>query len=338
MTTEKTPQGDPPANVRRRFRKRRFAIWILFLVLVLIFGPYLFFRATSFSRKIQTIELSVDSTAEFNGKIRVAVWNIAHGRGQTFSNLEEGGAEKRQRVIEIANEIKTFDADLVVLNEVDFCATWSGGYDQASLIAEKAGYRYVVKQSNLDFGLIYGRWHFGNILLSKFPIENAEVVSFATVNGWEDWIVGAKRGLGCTVKLSDSVKLSVVGLHLESRGESVRVKEVCDVADFVSRCVHPVLLMGDLNTTPKNAPQSNSNKDGENAFENLISSTGLSYAPQGVPQESELTFSSMKPQSVIDWILFESPRVKLVDQKVVRSPLSDHFPVVAEFVIQAAPD
>ena len=337
MTTERTTETEPQPRTRR-FRKRRIVFRGLLLLLVVVLGPYLFFRATSFSRKIQTMENSVGSTAKFSGKIRVAVWNIAHGRDQTFSNLEEGGSENRQRVIEIANEIKTFDADLVVLNEVDFCATWSGGYDQANLIAQEAGYPYVVKQSNLDFGFIYGRWHFGNVLLSKFPIENAEVVSFAPVNGWEDWVVGAKRGLGCTVKLSDSVNLSVIGLHLESRNESVRVKEVRDVADFFSRCEHPVLLMGDLNTTPKAAPQSRTNEQGENAFENLVSSTGLSYFPESVPKESEFTFSTMQPQSVIDWILFESPELNLVNQKVVRSPLSDHFPVVAEFQIHAASD
>ena len=318
------------SSVRRRFRKR----WIVVLLLALVLGPYLFFRATSFSRKIQAIENSVSSTTEFKGDIRVAVWNIAHGRGQTFSNMEEGGAPKRNRVIEIANEIKKFDADLVVLNEVDFCATWSGGYDQADLIAEHAGYRYIVKQSNLDFGFIYGRWHFGNALLSKFPISDVEVVSFAPVNDWEGWVVGSKRGLGCTVELQENLKLSVIGLHLESRGENVRVQEARDVADFFSRQEYPVLLMGDLNTTPQIAPQSNVSTDGENAFETLITGTGLSYSPKGVPQELEFTFSSMNPQSVIDWILFEPGELELLDQKVVRSPLSDHFPVVAEFRIQ----
>ena len=313
-----------------RFRKR----WIPLLLLLVVFGPYLFFRATSFSRKLQSIELATGESTKFTGKLRVAVWNIAHGRGQTFTNLEGSGAEKRDRVIEIANEIKTFNADVVVLNEVDFCATWSGGYDQADLIAEQAGYRYVLKQSNLDFGFIYGRWHFGNVLMSKFPIKDCEVVSFEPVNRWEDWVVGAKRGLGCTVELNGEVKLSVVGLHLEARSESVRVKEVRDVAEFTSRQEHPLLLMGDLNTTPKIAPYSNTNESGENAFEELVSTTGLSYSPSDVPLESEFTFSSMDPRSVIDWVLFESPELTLVEQKVVRSPLSDHFPAVAEFQIR----
>ena len=320
----------------RRFRKR----WLLYLFLLITLGPYLFFRATSFSRKIETAEFSNIAAPEFDGTIRVATWNIAHGRGATFDNWAGDGNSKQQRIEKISELIVGMDADVVVLNEVDFCSTWSGGYDQAATIAEQTGYPYVVKQSNLDFGFIYGRWHFGNVLLSRFPVSEVEVVEFTGVNEWESWLVGCKRGFSCSVELesgsSDSAgsSISVIGLHLESRGEAVRVKEVADVARFAKKLNHPLVIAGDLNTTPSNAPQSNADVNGENGFENLIQATELSFSPTLVPACQELTFPAFAPETTIDWILFAEPKIKLVDQEVITTELSDHLPVVAEFRIE----
>lgn len=316
---------------RRRFRKR----WLLYLLLLIVLGPYLFFRATSFARKIQTLEFETATpVVEFDHTIRVATWNIAHGRGATFDNWAGDGDSKQQRLEEISKLIVEMDADIVVLNEVDFSSTWSGGYDQAATIARLTGYRYMVKQSNLDFGFVYGRWHFGNVLLSRFPVSDAEVVQFAPMNQWESWVVGCKRGLACTVELGPENSVSVVGLHLESRSESVRVKEAADVARVVKRLKHPMIVAGDLNTTPPGAPRSSADEDGKNAFEELINATGLSYSPSVSPTEQELTFSAMDPQTTIDWILFAQPNLTLVDQKVISTQLSDHLPVVAEFRVE----
>jgi len=298
--------------------------------LLIALGPYLFFRATSFSRKIQTLELETTAPLAFDGTIRVATWNIAHGRGATFDNWAGDGDSKQSRLNEVSELIVEMDADIVVLNEVDFCSTWSGGYDQAAMIAQQTGYRYVVKQSNLDFGFIYGRWHFGNVLLSRFPVSQVEVVEFAPVNQWESWVVGCKRGLACNVSLgSDSI--SVIGLHLESRGETVRVKEVEDVDRVVKRMPNSLIVAGDLNTTPPLAPLSNTDANGKNAFEELIKTTGLSYSPALTPTQQELTFPAFGPEATIDWILFAEPSLSLVDQVVISTQLSDHLPVVAEF-------
>ena len=315
----------------RRFKKR----WLLYLLLLIALGPYLFFRATSFSRKIQTLELETDSpAAEFDGTLRVATYNIAHGRGAIFDNWAGDGESKQQRLKEISELIVEMDADIVVLNEVDYCSTWSGGYDQAETIARQTGYRYVVKQSNLDFGFIYGRWHFGNVLLSRFPVSDVEVVEFAPLNQWESWVVGCKRGLACTIELSPENSVSVIGLHLESRSETIRVEEVFDVSLVASRLENPIIIAGDLNTTPPGAPQSNSSSDGSNAFEELIKATQLSYSPALTPTQPELTFPAFEPATTIDWVLFEEPALSLIQQEVIQTQLSDHLPVVAELRVE----
>ena len=321
-----------PRPKKRRFKKR----WLLYFLLVVGLGPYLFFRATSFSRKIQIVELdSVAETKQLGAPIRVVTWNIAHGRGATFENWAEDGGAKQERIKDLSKLIVDLEADIVVLNEVDFCSTWSRGHDQAQAIAQLTGYPYLVKQSNLDFGFIYGRWHFGNVILSRYPVSNTRVVEFAPVNQWESWLVGCKRGLACTIELGPDNFVSVVGLHLESRSETVRVKEVADVDRAIKQLDHPVIVAGDLNTTPTIAPMSNLDSDGVNAFEELIRLTGLAYSPALPPAENELTFPAFGPKTTIDWILFSADRFSLVEQEVIQTQLSDHLPVVAEFEIKA---
>jgi len=303
---ERLQSGSDPSEPKNgspgRFKKR----WLLYLLLLIALGPYLFFRASSFSRKIKAFELETTvPAAVFDGTLRVATWNIAHGRGATLDNWAGDGESKQERLKEISKLIVEMDADIVVLNEVDYCSTWSGGYDQAATIAQQTGYRYMVKQSNLDFGFIYGRWHFGNVLLSRYPVSDVEVVEFAPLNQWESWVVGCKRGLTCTVELSPENSVSVIGLHLESRNETVRVEEAFDVNRVASRLENPIVVAGDLNTAPPEAPQSNTSVDGRNAFEELVNANVLSYSPALAPSAAELTFPAFAPATTIDWVLFE---------------------------------
>ena len=184
------------------------------IVLAIVLLPYLYYRTTSSWRQLILTEIpsvsdvaavessTPDSVEEDQASIRVAAWNIAHGRGSGDSNWKEGGDEKRGRVKQIAAMIKTFDADVVVLNEVDFSATWSGGFDQADLIAREAGYSVYLKQTNLDFGFLVGRWYFGNAILSRLPISEPEVVNLTPLAQWESWLVGHKRSLGCTDRVT----------------------------------------------------------------------------------------------------------------------------------------
>lgn len=318
------------SKAAKRLKKR----WIVWLALLLIFGPYIFFRATSFSRKVQVCHNALAVQPQvFDGSLKVATWNIAHGRGATDDNWAEGKNAKEDRIKEIARQIEELGADVVVLNEVDFSATWSGGVDQAAAISEMAGYEYFVTQSNLDFGMLYGRWHFGNVVMSKYPIIEADVVALAPVNTWEDWVVGAKRGVQCTIELAPDNFISFVGVHMEARGESVRVRQAVDLTTECSKLEHPIFVAGDLNTTPSFAPFSSVDQNDENAFEKLVqpTATGLSYSPALAPTEAELTFPSGKPKTVIDWILYEDRFYQLVSQDVIHSLLSDHLTVIAEF-------
>jgi hypothetical protein len=75
--------------------------------------------------------------------IRIASYNIAHGRGLADSNWHGGNLQQRlKRLDAIGALLRDVDADLVILNEVDFDASWSFGVNQARHLAEIAHYPY----------------------------------------------------------------------------------------------------------------------------------------------------------------------------------------------------
>lgn len=72
--------------------------------------------------------------------LKILVWNIAHGRGDVpeggLSNWKGGTDDDRiVRLIHIADVLREVDADLVILNEVDFETQWSGHLNQGEILA-----------------------------------------------------------------------------------------------------------------------------------------------------------------------------------------------------------
>ena len=119
-------------------KKRWIRRTVLLVVLAVVFGPYLVIRFASPGRVVQVFNTaSSNQPPNASGEVSILIYNIAHGRGAISSNLEEGGAEKRARIKQIAKLIQDVDADIVILNEADFCATWSGHQNQAEALAIK---------------------------------------------------------------------------------------------------------------------------------------------------------------------------------------------------------
>ncbi len=312
----------------RRYKKTKL---MLVLVVAIVAVPYLYSRWASTFRRIQIYENSNAASQEsFDGQLTVATYNIAHGRGLANSNWAETGIAKWNRMQRIADLVASLQADVVVLNEVDFDCTWSGSRNQAATIAELAGYPFWVEQRNLDFGFVYGRWSFGNAVLSKYPIAEAKSIDFPPYRTWEDWLAGSKRGIACKLKLNHDRFVNLFAVHLEYRSEQSRVESAVVINQLTGESELPCILAGDLNTTPVDYPQANRTPDGENAFEVLMS-TEYFHFPAGPPDDpNQLTFRSDNPRSVIDWILIPQQHCTLQKQLVIDSHLSDHRAVVAQ--------
>ena len=310
-----------------KFRRR--LVWTLLLLLV--FGPYLFSRIQAPGRRIQLFESLGQPETErtFDGELSIVSFNIAHGRGTASSNWTEAGPAKRKRIAAIAQKLKEIDADIVVLNEVDFNSTWSGGQNQAEAIALAAGYQYRVEQRNLDFGFIYGSWQFGNAILSRYPIADAQQIDFPPEAAWEDWLVGCKRGALASVQVASGKTIRVGAVHLEHRSETVRAAGADLLLELNNKEEGRLILAGDFNSTPFGFPNSNQPSGVNNALDLIFDSNAFHCLPKSKPQASDYTFSTMQPKSIIDWIMVSrqanpEQASPFSQYNVIDTTLSDH--------------
>lgn len=137
---------------------------VLIASLALVFVPYLLSRLTSSFRAVQVFSAATDSAAteqpeaiELPESLRIVCFNMAHGRGLASSNWEGGDRTTcRGRLAEISELLDELDVDIVVLNEVDFDASWSGNVNQAELLT------FPAERPNrvIDWVLIPRAWQF----------------------------------------------------------------------------------------------------------------------------------------------------------------------------------
>jgi len=274
---------------------------------------------------------TVATTGVDDGTVRILAWNIAHGRGDTeqgFLQNWRGGsrAERLNRLDEIAAVLRRVDADIVVLNEVDFDAGWSHGVDQAAYLARAAGYSSRVEQRNFDFRIPFESWAFGNALLTRLPVSDARWIDLPDHSFWEDVVLGSKEAAVVRLRVgSDS--LAIVPVHLEYRPGETRLRAVPVLEAAKRREPAPLVLAGDFNTAPPGWPEVGTTT----AWGRLLSLGWRSARAPRSPVLEELTFPTYAPVESRDWILVE-PSLRVVEARVLpgTARLSDHAPVVAE--------
>jgi len=305
------------------------------ILLIVILGPYLTSRVSSSGRRVQVFESTShqhETSGEAKATIRVLSYNIAHGRGPIDDNWAESGEAKYARIEEIGKLIASENADVVILNEVDFNSTWSGHQNQAEAIAVAANYPYRAEQRNLDFRLIYGSWKFGNAVLSRYPIVAAERVEYPAMNSQEAMLAGCKQGMVCTLQISETQQLRVVPVHLEHRSESARVASAGKIISTAEVSEIPLLALGDFNSAPTEFPHSQKTDGGENAMDLLLDSEKFDTKLDSPESATAMTYSTSQPSRTIDWVLIPAGW-QFQEYRTIDSQLSDHRPVVADVIL-----
>jgi endonuclease/exonuclease/phosphatase family metal-dependent hydrolase len=318
-------------------RSRRRIQFIIFLVAATVLLPYLYSRIRSPWQRVR-LDSSLDSASRVGSaeEIRIACYNIAHGRGIASSNWEGGNARERlARLDAIADLLRTMDADVLVLNEVDFDSSWSYSMNQARYLAQQAGYPYWVEARNLDFRVLVWKWRFGNAILSKHPIIEARVVDLPNYSTLETLLAGKKRGILSEIRVHDRT-IQVIGVHLCHRSELVRVQSAYEISSIARRSSFPTFVAGDLNSTPPRFPEYSTDGEGRNAISVFDESKVFRRHPSLPPtDESQFTFHSVEPACVIDWVLIPV-NWEFSQYEVVSSQLSDHRPVYADVTFNPA--
>ncbi|MEO1084238.1 MAG: endonuclease/exonuclease/phosphatase family protein, partial [Acidobacteriota bacterium] len=205
--------------------------------------------------------------------------------------------------------------------------------DQAKHLAERTGYRHRVEQRNFDAAAFGLGVRFGNVLLSRFPIDDAERLAFEPLSTRQRWLAGNHDGLLALVRTPEG-PVAIAGLHLEVRSEEIRWRAAQALAHIRRDRTLPLLILGDLNSTPPGFPQSHPN-GGRNAVASLFKA-GFRADPAIRPHPKFFTFPSEAPRSVIDWII-AGPSFAISSTKTHPSALSDHLLVSATVTWAAEP-
>jgi len=175
-------------------------------------------------------------------KLRVAVYNIAYGRGNDRGGINELGG-KPQNLINAAQLLKNQKIDIAGITEISRADLRGGLTDQPSTIAMFSGMPYHVYGENHRFGLIV--IGMGNAIFSRFPIlwsKNHALYREKSEN--------EQRGcLEAMIDLGEKgkVRVFVTHLSLNSAESNMQLRQIWQIIKSRSE---PSVLMGDFNSHP----------------------------------------------------------------------------------------
>ena len=238
--------------------------------------------------------------------LRVMTYNIHYGTGVSGKlDLEK-----------IATTIRAVDPDIIALQEVDCNYGKRSEYqDQPVLLADYLGMHYVYGESLKVQHFLPGRGsgYYGNMVLSRYPIVDSELVRLPTVWGAEPRtalkaIIAAPQG---------QIVVWSTHLGLSQKGRLVQVNTLLASIDAER---YPSIVLGDFNALP-HSPE--------------IRVMASRLEDVGQLNRNEIgTFyvGHSQPMPRIDYIWLDQS-LKAVSYEVIPSEASDHLAVVADVVI-----
>ncbi len=145
----------------------------------------------------------------------------------------------------IAKTIVAVKPDIVALQEVDRRATRSNNVDQAKVLAELVGMKFVFGPN-----IKLGKGGYGNAVLSRYPIKLRMNHKLPNVDN------GEQRGVLDVDVVTPHDTVRVLATHFDHRRDD---RERRASAEFVNKLLSadpktPTLLVGDLNAVPTSRP------------------------------------------------------------------------------------
>ncbi len=232
------------------------------------------------------------------------------------------GVDRRFRPQRIVDILCHYDADVVMLQEVDEGAPRSRELNLAKELAEAAGYPHFALGHNVS--LRKGRY--GNATLSRFPILRERNIDLSVAESW------IRRGCQhTTLELNGTGRvLEAFNLHLglSARERAKQVELLKRSHEFASVDPEtPVLVAGDFNDWRSLLQPTFTNGFG----------FGCATERRRGPYRCIPTYPAFSPQGGLDRIYHRGP-LKLVSIQAGRVQAarvaSDHLPIVAEFRVE----
>ena len=240
--------------------------------------------------------------------MRVMTFNIHHGVG----------TDGRLDLNRTANVIRAAVADVVGLQEVDrHFGARSDFVDQATWLAAHLGMR-VVFGANLDLDpLVAGqpRRQYGTAILSAYPILDWENAHLPRFDDHE------QRGLLRARISVEGLEMQAYNTHLQHDDAAERLIQAEAVAGLIGEPDDPVILVGDLNATPR-------------APEIRVLTDTLVDVWRAVGAGAGYTHPSGRPNRRIDYVMQSTDVVAhAIAVNGARPTASDHRPVAADVAL-----
>jgi len=248
---------------------------------------------------------NVTCVPESDVTLRVLTFNIHSGLGPHGLALEQ-----------IAREIETWDADIVLMQEVDVFRHHSQGIDEPSWFAARLG-------MNSSFGAnetYAGNGAIGNATLSRYPIIEQTNTHLPNQPNLPK---AKQRGLLRTRIQVGATVVSIYNSHLQPAYDSLRLSQMRVVAGAAAADPQPKILGGDMNSGPTSGTLSLVRPMLDDAWESVGTGAGGTSPPHHNHR--------------IDFLLYSSPFVPQ-DARTIESAVSDHRAVGATFTLPGDPE
>lgn len=211
----------------------------------------------------------------------------------------------------ITDELRAWEPDVVMLQEVDAGRARSGFAAQARQLARGLGRDWAYGANRrLDPGTS------GNALLSRFPITASRNRPLPRLPGL------FRRGLLQATLDVDGRAVTALATHLDHLRPAARRAQALAVASVAERIGGPVLLGGDLNAEPGLPPLA------------ILNRAGLADPWPMVGDDDGETVPAADPQRRIDYVLADDSFVPLRSEVLI-SLVSDHRAVRTMFELLA---
>ncbi|MEO8439661.1 MAG: endonuclease/exonuclease/phosphatase family protein [Spartobacteria bacterium] len=244
--------------------------------------------------------------------VRVATYNV-HG----CVGRDRQRSEKR-----IAEVISELSIDVIGLQELDLGRARSGGTDQAGAIAGELGWHW-----HFQAAIKSGDEHYGHAILSRYPLS---VRRSACLPGLPPFFCRETRSALALDVATEAGPVHIINTHLGlGRRERLAQTELLASTDWLAPtpAAGPLILLGDFNSLPGSRPH-------RALTRHLRDVRGLLPAGRALR-----TFPTSFPILAVDHI-FINEALHPVSATVHRTPLarvaSDHFPLVAELIVEGA--
>lgn len=206
----------------------------------------------------------------------------------------------------IAREIEAWDADVVLLQEVDRFRARSGFVDEPAWLGERLDMNVVFGRNVVRLPERRGapRSEYGTAVLTTLPVRRWTNRLLPRYPGQE------QRGLLRVTLDLDGQPFDVFNTHLQHTRGNIRIVQLQAVRRMVGDAPYPFVLGGDLNATPDSPAMAVARSFARDPWPVVGRGGGLTVPPR-------------VPRRRIDYVLHSDDLVPTSAQ-VFRSAISDH--------------